>query len=329
MVIRRFANRGLGGLLLLGALGCGPAKPAVVDAAVDLALEPLLDPALFDCTSLGPDGQRLPERRSAVPAACALDPRCRPPQIAGHRGVGGTLGRLAPEDTLAAYRAAIVLGIEYVETDPRPTADGVLINLHDPTVNRTTGGSGAVENMTLAQVRALSVSATMPGDFRCEKVPTLLEVLQLCRGRVTVLVDANKTDRVDLLVKAIQEAKAVDWAIFDTSSIDKIDRALVLEPRLHFQIRPGSVAEITTQLDHFKPRVPVIVELEPKDRAPGAAVVHQRGSRAFVDVFVEDAAAALGHDLSGYGRALDDGVDILQSDVPDLVLLAYRRRGLR
>lgn len=311
---------------LLLAAGCGDggsggdAGPVTPDAG------PILDPALFDCTATG-----IPERASAVPVACALDPACLTPQVSAHRGAGGAeLGRLAPENTLAAFRAAIALGVEYVETDPRPTADGVLINLHDPTVDRTTDGFGLAEEMTLAAVQALHIDAgELPGDFSCERVPTFLEVLETCRGRVVVLVDANKTDRVDLLVQAIRDADALDWAIFDTSSLDKIDQALAIEPGLHIMIRPDSVAAIETELDHFAPRLPVIVELDANTAAAGAPIVHARGSRVLLDVFVQDAAAAISGDPSIYEAILDDGVDILQSDRPDLVIEQLRRRGDR
>ena len=56
--------------------------------------------------------------------------------------------------------------------------------------------------------------------------PTLEAVLSEARGKVHVLVDANKTDRVDLLVSAITSTDSLEWAIFDTSSVDKIDQAL-------------------------------------------------------------------------------------------------------
>lgn len=329
-------------VLFLSCLGtgCGDGSTGAGDPPVDLGadqspagppdLAPILDPRRFDCSSLGPDGKGRPERQSPIPVACALDPSCRRPQVAGHRGAGGMLGALAPEDTLAAYRAAIALGIEFAETDPRQTADGVLVNLHDPTVERTTDGRGAVSSLTLQQIQALRIKAEgFAGDFACERVPTLLEVLRSCRGRIVVLVDANKTDRVDLLVQAILDAEALDWAIFDTSSVDKIDRALKIEPSLRFQIRPSSVAEIAPQLDHFAPRLPVIVELERTDWVQGAALVHTRGSRAFSNVFVEDLIAMDGGDLSGYGKALDAGLDILQTDRPDRVLALLRQRGLR
>jgi len=301
------------------------------DTAPDV-LRPLLDPTLFDCTSLRGDGgaSAVPTRASPIPIACALDRSCRTLQVSAHRGAGGDLGRLAPEDTLSAYRAGIAAGVEYVETDPRPTQDGIIVNMHDPTVDRTTDGTGAVADMTFAQVRALHIrTGTLPGDFSCERVPTLVELLQTCRGRVVVLVDANKTDRVDLLVQAIRDADAIDWAIFDTSDTNKIDRALAIEPRLHFMIRPDTVADVTSQLDHYAPRVPVIVELREANLIAGAVIVHARGTRAFIDVFGADLAATLNGDLGGYRRAVEAGADILQTDRPDFVISYYRMRGAR
>ncbi len=316
--------RGAGALVIgcAGLFACGD------DSSGDSPdAGPRLDPAVFDCTS----GDGAPDRASPVPIACALDPDCRTPQVTGHRGAGGELGILAPEDTLSAYRAGIAIGLEYVETDPRPTADGVIVNMHDNDVSRTTNGTGDVLDLTFDQIRALEIDVPrgMQGDFSCERVPTLQEILELCRDRVVVLVDANKTDRVDLLVQAIVDADAVDWAIFDTSSVDKIDQALAIDPSLHFMIRPGTVEEITTQLDHFAPRLPVIVELDANTRQEGSPIVHERGTRSFSDVFVEDLISAAQGDTAAYGNVIDQGVDILETDRPDLVIEAYRERGLR
>lgn len=300
------------------------------DAGSDAGTAPLLDPALFDCTSLGPTGDRLPERASPIPVACGLDPTCRTHQVSAHRGAGGQLGHIAPEDTLAAYRAGIVLGVEYVETDPRPTSDGVLVNIHDPDVDRTTDGTGAVDAMTFEEIRALRIRTTIAGDYSCERVPTLTEILETCRGRVVVLVDANKTDRVDLLVASILEADALEWAVFDTSSVDKIDRALAMEPGLQFMIRPDSIAAIGEQLDHFAPRVPTIVELDDSELTmDGAAIVHARGSRVLIDVFGGDLEYDVMGTTSSYEDRLGLGADILQTDRPDGVIDLLRRLGER
>ena len=180
------------------------------DAGTDAAPPPRIDPALFDCTSLAKPP--LPRKAASTPE-CLRDPKCRGRFVSAHRGAGGDLGRIAPEDTLAAYRAGIALGVDIVETDPRPTADGVIVNVHDTTVDRTTDGTGEVAKMTFADLRKLHMkSDKFPGDFSCEVIPTLEELLTTCRGRALVLVDANKSDQVDAMVDAIKRADALEWA---------------------------------------------------------------------------------------------------------------------
>lgn len=290
--------------------------------AADAAPAPILDPALFDCTSL----TRPPlARKAATPAECLRDPACKGRFVSGHRGAGGQLGRIAPEDTLAAYRAGIALGIDLVETDPRPTADGVIVNIHDTTVDRTTDGTGEVDQMTFDQVRALHVKHDgMAGDFACEKIPTLRELLETSRGRAMVLVDANKTDAVDAMVDAIHQADAVDWAVFDTSSTDKIDRALALEPKLMIMPRAGAVGDVATLLAKYKDHLPVFIEIT--DIFPnGADAVHAGGSRTLTDAFPVDFAVLNGGDRAGYLELFTKGADVVQSDLPDEVLKALGR----
>lgn len=306
----------------MGLLGCSAAMPVIPDAGPTGDGGFLPDPRSYDCS-----GATLP-MAVAKPAECRVDRACRTRLVSSHRGAGGDLGNLAPEDTLAAYRAAIVLGVDFVETDPRPTKDGVLINLHDTTVDRTTTDAGTASLMTLAEVQGLPLRTDKyVGDFSCERIPTLRQLLELCRGRVMVLVDANKTDRVDLLVKDIQDANAVDWAVFDTSSVTKIDQALLLEPKLLTMIRVGSVAELDAQLAHFSAHPPIIVEVDRNaDTKTVADAVHARGHRPFTDVFIEDLSVALEGNLRAFDKSWALGVDIAQSDRPAELLRYLKRR---
>ena len=79
---------------------------------------------------------------------------------------------------MAAFREALADGADVIETDVRMSADGVLVCLHDPTLDRTTDGSGPVGRHTLESIRRLSASG---GNlrYRDEKVPTLAEVAGL------------------------------------------------------------------------------------------------------------------------------------------------------
>jgi glycerophosphoryl diester phosphodiesterase len=281
---------------------------------------PPIDPSTFDCSSVGK-----PQRDPPATLACIRDPHCQGRFVAGHRGAGGELGILAPEDSLAAYRAAIALGVDLVETDPRPTSDGVIVNVHDTTVDRTTTGTGEVATMTLEQVKALTLRADRyAGDFSCERIPTLEEVLTTAKGHAIVLVDANKTDRVDLLVAAIQKTETLEWAVFDTSSVDKIDQALALEPKLMIQPRVGELAEVAPILERYATHPPVFIEIDQKMFPTGTTEIHANGVRTFTDVFVTD----LGIRTSGKGDYLapfEKGADAVQTDLPHEALRALNR----
>ena len=102
-----------------------------------------------------------------------------------------------PENTLAAFAGALEVGAGLVELDVQLTADGHVIVLHDPDLDRTTTGRGDVRRLTLAEVR--SVSAGYPDRFGSayagERVPALSEALALLRGRARVLVEI-KTESV-------------------------------------------------------------------------------------------------------------------------------------
>lgn len=296
--------------LFLGACAA-PVKP-VGDTALSEAWPPA--PEAYDCSA----GQV--ERWIARDTACATDRNCPDLLVSGHRGAGGQLGVIAPEDTVIAVNAAVAWGLDFVETDPRPTADGYLVNLHDDTVDRTTDGTGDASALTLSEIQAMNVDiAQFPGDFSCAQIPTLEEILLAARGRIHVLVDANKTDRVDLLVAAIVNTDTLDWAIFDTSSAEKISAALLIAPQLHTMIRVSDEAGLESQLATFAEHPPVIVEID-SNTPELAPVVRAQGHRPMMDVFIADVTAITSGSTDFYTDALDSGVQILQTDRPDLLL---------
>ncbi|WP_270790079.1 glycerophosphodiester phosphodiesterase family protein [Enterococcus diestrammenae] len=110
-----------------------------------------------------------------------------PSKMIGHRGF-----YYAPENSLASLELAAKHGLHGVETDVRLTADGHFVIMHDETVDRTTNGTGRVDSLTLAEIRALTIDAGeniayYPGL----KVPTLAEWLDACQKHgLFLLVDS-------------------------------------------------------------------------------------------------------------------------------------------
>jgi glycerophosphoryl diester phosphodiesterase len=97
-----------------------------------------------------------------------------PIQISAHRGNTGR----APENTLATYKEALRLGVDFIEIDVRTTLDGKLVILHDGTLNRTTNGEGPLKNKSFVELRKLSAGKGFI-EFEQEKIPSLKEVCQL------------------------------------------------------------------------------------------------------------------------------------------------------
>lgn len=84
----------------------------------------------------------------------------RHPLVMAHRGGRG----LWPENTMFAFQQAVDLGVDVLEMDVHSTADGVLVVLHDSTVDRTTDGSGPVQELTLAELQKLDAGYNWSAD---------------------------------------------------------------------------------------------------------------------------------------------------------------------
>lgn len=102
------------------------------------------------------------------------------PVVIAHRGGAG----LWPENTLHAFTHAADLGVDVLEMDVRSTRDGQLVLIHDSTVDRTSNGTGAVQDLALAELQALDAGyawstdrgETFPFRGRGIRIPTLDEV---------------------------------------------------------------------------------------------------------------------------------------------------------
>lgn len=90
-------------------------------------------------------------------------------RVGGHRGASA----VAPENTYAAFEAAIAAGGLYTETDVRLSSDGAMVLVHDATLDRTTDGGGPVSSMTLAQLRELDAGSWFGEAFRGQRIPEL------------------------------------------------------------------------------------------------------------------------------------------------------------
>jgi glycerophosphoryl diester phosphodiesterase len=109
----------------------------------------------------------------------------RPSWIIGHRGYPAKY----PENTLAAFEAAIKAGAVMIELDVTLSRDRKVVVMHDATLDRTTNGTGAVAELTLAELKQLDAGSWFGAQFADQKIPELSEVLDLVNGRIYVNIE--------------------------------------------------------------------------------------------------------------------------------------------
>jgi len=120
----------------------------------------------------------------------------------GHRGARA----YEPENTLSSFRRALELGVDAVELDVRKTRDNELVVIHNADVNKTTDGSGAVNELTLEEIQRF---VTEKG----EHVPTLEEVLDAVAKRVKVLVELKETGTEEQVISLIRKKRLTENVI--------------------------------------------------------------------------------------------------------------------
>lgn len=120
--------------------------------------------------------------------------------VFGHRGASA----YAPMNTIPAFVLAAEQGADGVELDVQRTKDGHLVIVHDFEVDDTTDGSGTVQEMTLAEIKALDAGSWFDAKFAGTRIPTLGEVFEAVGQRLYINVEiksvTEETDGLEALV---------------------------------------------------------------------------------------------------------------------------------
>jgi len=253
--------------------------------------------------------------------------------VIGHRGASG----YAPEHTFASYDLAMKLGADYLEQDLQMTSDGVLVVMHDDTLDRTAGQcTGRVIDHSWAEIRECDVgswfNAARPDrarpEFASERIPTLDEVLTRYGGHASFYIETKNPEDapgmeealLELLDKhGLREAATSEWRVLIQSFSERSLRKIhALDPALPL-----------IQLLHAKWQTPRTIERTLKEISEYAVGIGP--SWKDVDVEVIRAARAACLDVHPYTvndpalmrRMSEIGVSGMFTDTAD-VLLAQR-----
>ena len=234
------------------------------------------------------------------------------PVIFAHRGASAH----APENTLAAFELALQQGADAIELDVKLSADGIPVVIHDPTVDRTTDGSGTVSNLSLAALKELDAGEG-------QKIPTLDEVFSTVGGKILINVELTnyktRDDQlVDKVVEVVKKHNLAEKIIFSSFLPKNLTRAAELLPQT-----PRGLLALPNFLGWFVRNILFkrgnyqALHPELRDaRKKSIASTHHMGRR--VHVWTVNKAEDM-------RRLADWGVDGIFTDDPELALKIFRK----
>jgi glycerophosphoryl diester phosphodiesterase len=242
----------------------------------------------------------------------------------------------APENSLSAFKACVDIGADAIEMDVRRTRDGVLVVMHDETVDRTTNGKGRVQDMTLKQLRKLRLRKGSGGPrarLTREAPPTFEEAMIALRGSILVNVDAKANiynaaldvlERTGTAGQVIMKrgVNAADAPLLNVAPFNRVFAMPIVAER-----SGTASALLQSQLSVTPPAV----ELVFADLAylhTAAPMIQQAGSRVWVNTLKRKHAGgmrdvdAIAHPDRVWGRLIEAGATVIQTDEP-LALRKY------
>jgi len=253
--------------------------------------------------------------------------------VVAHRGDW----RNAPENSLQAIQNCIDMGVDMVEIDIRETKDGHLVLMHDTTIDRTTNGSGLLNQWTLDSLKTLSLK-DKSGVVTAHKIPTLEEVLLLSKDKILVNLDKSYSI-FDKCYKIAESTGTINHVIVKGSkSLSQVRNEFgKYLDKIHFMpviSLPQSNNIVEEYLTDFKP---VAIEFIFKQDTVSLIKEFKDIRKSGTGIWVNALWASLngGHtdekavlDPSIYDWYIENGVDIIQTDRPKLLIEYLRKRGL-
>lgn len=174
----------------------------------------------------------------------------RIPLISHHRG-GPAPG--FPENSIEAMQNALRYGPGLMEVDVAQLKDGTLILMHDGTIDRTTTGSGSIENLALADVKQLYL-LDAEGNKTRFRVPTLAEVLEWTVGRAILTLDIKPSTDFASVVQAVKEARAEDYVVAICYSLEQAKTFHRLAPDMMLTVTMRNAEEVNSVLGSGIPK---------------------------------------------------------------------------
>lgn len=280
------------------------------------------------------------DKRAAKIVEEIRNPKSKNVLVVCHRGDW----RNFPENSIPAIESVIEMGADVVELDIQLTKDSVLVLMHDGTIDRCTTGKGRVADLTYEELQKFYMK-TAHGT-RCSldlKVPTLREALEVCKDRIVINIDKGYNHYGLVLALAEEMGMTEQILIKGSSSLASIREKMAANKQnlLYMPIITPTNAKSMTLFEEY------IADDEPQlayeicwgEYTPEVESAMQRliadGSKLWVNSLWNSLCGGLSDDVAWvtsaeevYGKLVDMGATMIQTDRPEYLLEYLRERGL-
>ena len=225
-------------------------------------------------------------------------------EVVVHRGANF----LAPENTLPSARAALKYGAEWIELDVRKSKDGVLYNLHDETLDRTTDGHGPIHLVTSSEIERLDAGSWFGPAFRGLKVPRIETMLDSLKGKANVFFDVKKGTPVADLVKLVRAKGFEKNSFFWFADAKMVPEFVKLAPEMKIKVNASDIEGIKKWQAVCRPSY---VEIEPEN------ITKNLVNYCYKNGILVMAAIQNGNE-EAYKKAIQAQPDLVNIDQPEL-----------
>lgn len=255
--------------------------------------------------------------------------------VVAHRGDW----RNAPENSLQAFQNCIDMGVDMIEIDIHKTKDGVLVLMHDDTLDRCSNGKGKIKDHTYAEIQKLNLMSQHDAWATRHKIPTLEEVLNLCKGKILINIDKGYDYFQDVLELTEKTGTTSQIIIKSGHAAERVknENAEVLKKVIYMPVisldakdAPQKVAEnlalnpvaIECCIGKYSEQVE---ELLQQIRNAGVKVWINSLWPSLCDSHDDDRAVELKDPDGSWGWILERGATLIQTDRPD-TLIQYLKK---
>lgn len=145
-----------------------------------------------------------------------------PVEVTAHRGYSAAY----PENTIPAFKGAIQVGADWAELDVQQTADGEVIVMHDSNLKRTTGLDKEVWQVTWDEIKDLDNGSWFDKKYQTVRIPTLEEVLKVCRGKIHLNIEIKPSghdkDLEEQVAKLLKKYHMRDTCVVSSLKYDSL-----------------------------------------------------------------------------------------------------------